>query len=190
MRVGISGTHGTGKTTLAQALCARLPGHVQVHGLFARHQSLPQGAGAGARADRGPQPRQLGHLPGRGRGYGPLRRAGSLGCGRGAERGEVRGEAGHGEVVRIQEQRVSRRHVPANTGLRVHRIGQDLVGRCAQRRGGPGYLALLPLVALQHQAGQHDENQGDQRDRDHDHALDPDRPVEPPLVQPVPRRRQ
>jgi predicted ATPase len=30
MRVGISGTHGTGKTTLAQALCARLPGHVAV----------------------------------------------------------------------------------------------------------------------------------------------------------------
>ena len=28
MRVGISGTHGTGKTTLAAALCARLPGHV------------------------------------------------------------------------------------------------------------------------------------------------------------------
>jgi hypothetical protein len=28
MRVGISGTHGTGKTTLAQALCAQLPGHV------------------------------------------------------------------------------------------------------------------------------------------------------------------
>jgi AAA domain-containing protein len=30
MRVGISGTHGTGKTTLAEALCARLPGHVTV----------------------------------------------------------------------------------------------------------------------------------------------------------------
>ena len=28
MRVGISGTHGTGKTTLAQVLCAHLPGHV------------------------------------------------------------------------------------------------------------------------------------------------------------------
>jgi predicted ATPase len=28
MRVGISGAHGTGKTTLAEALCARLPGHV------------------------------------------------------------------------------------------------------------------------------------------------------------------
>ena len=28
MRVGISGTHGAGKTTLAQALCAHLPGHV------------------------------------------------------------------------------------------------------------------------------------------------------------------
>ena len=28
MRVGISGTHGTGKTTLAGALCAHLPGHV------------------------------------------------------------------------------------------------------------------------------------------------------------------
>jgi hypothetical protein len=28
MRVGISGTHGTGKTTLAEALCACLPGHV------------------------------------------------------------------------------------------------------------------------------------------------------------------
>jgi AAA domain len=28
MRVGISGTHGTGKTTLAEALGARLPGHV------------------------------------------------------------------------------------------------------------------------------------------------------------------
>ena len=28
MRIGISGTHGTGKTTLAGALCARLPGHV------------------------------------------------------------------------------------------------------------------------------------------------------------------
>jgi hypothetical protein len=28
MRVGISGTHGTGKTTLAEALCVRLPGHV------------------------------------------------------------------------------------------------------------------------------------------------------------------
>ena len=28
MRVGISGTHGTGKTTLVQALCAHLPGHV------------------------------------------------------------------------------------------------------------------------------------------------------------------
>jgi len=27
MRLGISGTHGTGKTTLAEALCARLPGH-------------------------------------------------------------------------------------------------------------------------------------------------------------------
>ncbi len=30
MRVGISGTHGTGKTTLAQALCAHLPGHLVV----------------------------------------------------------------------------------------------------------------------------------------------------------------
>jgi predicted ATPase len=28
MRVGISGAHGTGKTTLAEALCAQLPGHV------------------------------------------------------------------------------------------------------------------------------------------------------------------
>ena len=28
MRIGISGTHGTGKTTLAGALCAHLPGHV------------------------------------------------------------------------------------------------------------------------------------------------------------------
>ena len=28
MRVGISGTHGTGKTTLVEELCARLPGHV------------------------------------------------------------------------------------------------------------------------------------------------------------------
>jgi hypothetical protein len=28
MRIGISGTHGTGKTTLAEALSARLPGHV------------------------------------------------------------------------------------------------------------------------------------------------------------------
>ena len=28
MRVGISGTHGTGKTTLAEALCAHLPGYV------------------------------------------------------------------------------------------------------------------------------------------------------------------
>jgi|SRR6516225_3153737 len=28
MRVGISGAHGTGKTTLAEALCAHLPGHV------------------------------------------------------------------------------------------------------------------------------------------------------------------
>ena len=30
MRVGISGTHATGKTTLAEALCERLPGHVAV----------------------------------------------------------------------------------------------------------------------------------------------------------------
>jgi hypothetical protein len=28
MRVGISGTHGTGKTTLVEALCACLPGHM------------------------------------------------------------------------------------------------------------------------------------------------------------------
>jgi hypothetical protein len=28
MRVGVSGTHGTGKTTLVDALCARLPGHL------------------------------------------------------------------------------------------------------------------------------------------------------------------
>jgi hypothetical protein len=28
MRIGISGTHGTGKTTLAESLCAHLPGHV------------------------------------------------------------------------------------------------------------------------------------------------------------------
>jgi hypothetical protein len=28
MRIGISGTHGTGKTTLAETLCAHLPGHV------------------------------------------------------------------------------------------------------------------------------------------------------------------
>jgi uridine kinase len=28
MRVGISGTHGTGKTTPAGALCAHLPSHV------------------------------------------------------------------------------------------------------------------------------------------------------------------
>ena len=28
MRVGISGTHDTGKTTLTEVLCARLPGHV------------------------------------------------------------------------------------------------------------------------------------------------------------------
>ncbi|MGW2161551.1 ATP/GTP-binding protein [Nonomuraea sp. NPDC001699] len=30
MRVGISGAHGTGKTTLAEALCEHLPGHVVV----------------------------------------------------------------------------------------------------------------------------------------------------------------
>jgi AAA domain len=30
MRIGISGTHGTGKTTLAEALSARLAGHVTV----------------------------------------------------------------------------------------------------------------------------------------------------------------
>jgi predicted ATPase len=28
MRIGISGSHGTGKTTLTEALCARLPGHL------------------------------------------------------------------------------------------------------------------------------------------------------------------
>jgi predicted ATPase len=28
VRIGISGTHGTGKTTLVEALCQRLPGHV------------------------------------------------------------------------------------------------------------------------------------------------------------------
>jgi AAA domain len=28
VRVGVSGTHGTGKTTLVDALCTRLPGHV------------------------------------------------------------------------------------------------------------------------------------------------------------------
>jgi hypothetical protein len=28
MRIGISGVHGTGKTTLAESLCQRLPGHV------------------------------------------------------------------------------------------------------------------------------------------------------------------
>ena len=28
MRIGISGTHGTGKTTLAEALCTHLPGHI------------------------------------------------------------------------------------------------------------------------------------------------------------------
>jgi AAA domain len=28
MRIGVSGTHGSGKTTLVEALCARLPGHV------------------------------------------------------------------------------------------------------------------------------------------------------------------
>ncbi|HEY1644491.1 MAG TPA: AAA family ATPase [Streptosporangiaceae bacterium] len=28
MRIGVSGTHGTGKTTLVGELCARLPGHV------------------------------------------------------------------------------------------------------------------------------------------------------------------
>jgi hypothetical protein len=28
MRVGVSGAHGTGKTTLVEALCTRLPGHV------------------------------------------------------------------------------------------------------------------------------------------------------------------
>lgn len=27
MRIGVSGTHGTGKTTLVDGLCARLPGH-------------------------------------------------------------------------------------------------------------------------------------------------------------------
>ncbi|MDM4722323.1 AAA family ATPase [Micromonospora sp. WMMA1363] len=28
MRIGVSGTHGTGKTTLVEALCARMPGHL------------------------------------------------------------------------------------------------------------------------------------------------------------------
>jgi len=28
MRIGISGTHGTGKTTLAEVICAHLPGHI------------------------------------------------------------------------------------------------------------------------------------------------------------------
>jgi hypothetical protein len=30
MRIGVSGTHGTGKTTLVAELCARLPGHTSV----------------------------------------------------------------------------------------------------------------------------------------------------------------
>ena len=31
MRIGISGTHGTGKTTLAEALSAHLPGHLTAY---------------------------------------------------------------------------------------------------------------------------------------------------------------
>ena len=30
MRIGVSGTHGTGKTTLVGELCARLPGHTSI----------------------------------------------------------------------------------------------------------------------------------------------------------------
>lgn len=30
MRIGVSGTHGTGKTTLVEALCDRLPGHAPI----------------------------------------------------------------------------------------------------------------------------------------------------------------
>ncbi|MEU4427703.1 hypothetical protein AB0F81_44370 [Actinoplanes sp. NPDC024001] len=41
MRIGISGTHGTGKTALAEALCARLPGHVVEAG---PHLRLPPSA--------------------------------------------------------------------------------------------------------------------------------------------------
>lgn len=34
MRIGISGTHGTGKTTLVEALCAHLPDHIAADELY------------------------------------------------------------------------------------------------------------------------------------------------------------
>ena len=51
MRVGITGTHGTGKTTLAGALCARLPGHVMVDEPYYLLEEEGYGAGPAGSGD-------------------------------------------------------------------------------------------------------------------------------------------
>ena len=155
----------------------------RVHGRLARFELRPQGHVLDALTGLGPQLREFGHLAGGGRFRDACRRGDPLGRGRRTERGQVRGHALYGDAVGIEEQPVAGRGVAEDACLRVDRVCQDLVRGINEAVGGRGHMAFLPLALQQHQGRGGEADQGDQRDRDHDHALGPHRHVEPPAPQ-------
>jgi len=88
-------------------------------------------------------------------------------------------------VVRVEEGRVAGRGVAADTRFPVHRVGENLSGRCIQVTGVYADVAFVALKLLERQVRRGDAQQGDQRHRDYDQAFRPHGSVKPPPSEPV-----
>jgi len=161
----------------------------QVHGRFLPPQLRNQGLQSDVASDGRAELHKFGEHLARGGVHCPLLASITFAESGVPQRPSLGADPRQRELVRLEKHRVARGHVTTDTGFRVQHVDQDLIGGAAQGSGAQRDVPLHALVVRESQVGHGDRDQDGQRDRDHNQAFRPHRPVEPPPLQPAPRVR-
>jgi hypothetical protein len=157
----------------------------QVHRFSLVHQRRAEAPDARTVPDGRTQLRQLQQRLVHGSVQPLLLADGALHDGRFPQRPALRADPRQRQIVRVEENRIAGCRVAADTRFRVHHVEEKLVGCVSQGTRGGGDASFIAFIMLEQQVRRGDAHQGDQRQREHDQALRPQGPVEPPPPQPA-----